>query len=487
MARINTNVSSLVAQRNLANANTDLSTRLQRLSTGLKINRGADNPAGLIVSERLRTEISGVGQSIDNVERAANVIATAEGSLQEINSLLVDMKALILESANTGAFSQEEIEANQLQIDSAIDSITRIANTTSFAGLKLLNGSLDYITSGIDASQISDVDLLGVNFGTNDRVPVTVEVLNSAEVASVFLSGSTGAGGALVSSVSFSVGGTTGVEVFEFASGTSTSAIVDAINSRADAIGVRASLADTSGIRIDSTDFGSNAFVSVEKLSTNNTTFAAVDALDGTEVNRDTGEDVLALVNGNLALGKGLDLSLRTSVLNLELSLTSGAAATLNTPYEFTITGGGATYQIGPQINTQQQVGFGIQSVAANNLGDSIVGFLNSVQTGGANSLVGGDTAERAASASKIVDESIDQVTQLRGRLGAFERNTLQATLRSSQIALENLTASESVIRDTDFAEETAALTRAQILQQAGTQTLGLANSSAANVLSLLG
>lgn len=487
MTRINTNVSSLIAQRNLSSANEDLGVRLQRLSTGLKINRGADDPAGLIVSERLRTEISGVSQAVDNIERASNVIATAEGALSEISSLLISMKSLVIEAANTGAFSREEIEANQLQIDSAIDSITRIANTTSFAGLKLLNGSLDYVNDGLVASQITDLRVTGANFGTNNSIPVTVEVLNSAETASLFISAANPAlGSAILSSVTFSVAGTNGVEVFEFVSGTALSAIAFSINAVSDATGVAASISNVSGIQLTSTGFGSSEFVSVKKLD-NGASFETVDALDGTAVNRDEGADVLALVNGNLALGDGLDVTLRTTTLGLELSLTSGAAQTLNTPYEFTITGGGATYQIGPSVNTQQQIGFGIQSVAANNLGNSIVGFLSSVKSGGANSLVtGNDAADQARKASLVLDESIDQVSILRGRLGAFERNTLQTTLRSSQIAVENLTSAESDIRDTDFAEETAKLTRAQILQQAGTSTLAIANNTASSVLSLL-
>lgn len=487
MTRINTNVSSLIAQRNLSSANEDLGIRLQRLSTGLKINRGADDPAGLIVSERLRTEISGVSQAVDNIERASNVIATAEGALSEISALLISMKSLVIEAANTGAFSREEIEANQLQIDSAIDSITRIANTTSFAGLKLLNGSLDYVNEGLVASQITDLRVTGANFGTNSTIPVTVEVLNSAETASIFISAANPAlGSAILSSVTFSVAGSKGVEVFEFVSGTAMSAIVFGINAVSDATGVSASISNVSGIQLNSTAFGSSEFVSVKKLD-NGASFNTVDALDGTAINRDEGADVLALVNGNLALGDGLDVTLRTTTLGLELSLTSGAAQTLNTPYEFTITGGGATYQIGPSVNTQQQIGFGIQSVAANNLGNSIVGYLSSLKSGGANSLVtGNDAAEQARRASLVLDESTDQVSILRGRLGAFERNTLQTTLRSSQIAVENLTSAESDIRDTDFAEETAKLTRAQILQQAGTSTLAIANNTASSVLSLL-
>ena len=489
MTRINTNVSSLIAQRNLAKTNEDLGVRLQRLSTGLQINRGADDPAGLIVSERLRTEISGVGQAVDNIERASNVIATAEGALSEISDLLISMKSLVVEAANTGAFSDDEIKANQLQIDSAIDSITRIANTTSFAGLKLLNGSLDYVHQGLTASQISDVKITGVNFGTNSTLPVTVEVLNSAETATMYISAADAAtGSTILSSINFSLAGVNGVEVFEYVSGTKLSAIVFGINAVSDATGVSASLVNTSAIQINSLSFGSENYVSVKKLNNENQSFRVVDALGGTEINRDEGADVLALVNGNLALGDGLDVTLRTTSLSLELSLTSGSAQTLNTPYTFTITGGGATYQIGPSINSQQQIGFGIQSVAANNLGNSVVGYLSSMKSGGSNSLVqGSDPADQARMAADVLDESIDQVSILRGRLGAFEKNTLQTTLRSSQIAMENLTASESDIRDTDFAEETAKLTRAQILQQAGTQTLAIANQNASNVLALLG
>ena len=492
MTRINTNVSALIAQNNLSRSNSDLAVRLQRLSTGLKINRGADDPAGLIVSERLRTEISGVTQAIDNIERASNVIATSEAALQEINNLLVSIKGLAIEAANTGAFSPEEIEANQLQIDSAVESITRIANTTSFAGLKLLNGSLDYITEGVTTSQISDLKIFGANFGTNTSMPVKVEVISSAETASLFLSGNTaGAAGSLLSSVTFEIQGTKGAEVFTFASGTALSAVAYAVNAVSDATGVSASLVDptnqTSGMTFTSTGYGADNFVSIKTLE-DGEFFQTYDAQGGNPVARDTGEDVLALVNGSLALGDGLNVSVRSNTLSLELALTVGAAQTAGTAYEFEITGGGATYQIGPSVNTQQQVGFGIQSVAASSLGNSIVGFLSSIRSGGDNALTqGSDPADQARRTNDIIDAAAEQISTLRGRLGAFERNTLQTTLRSSQISLENLTASESSIRDTDFAEETSKLTRAQILQQAGTSTLALANSSAQSVLSLLG
>lgn len=486
MSRINTNVMSLVAQHNLQRSNSELQTSLQRLSTGLAINKGADNPAGLIVSERLRSEIAGIRQAIANSERAANVIATTEAALEEISFLLNSMRGLVVEAANTGAFSREEIEANQLQVDSAIESITRISSTTSFAGLKTLNGSLDYLTSGVNNANIQDIKIFGVNFGTNSSIPVTVEVLNSAQPASLFMSGNTaGAAGRLLSSVTVEVQGTAGVDVFEFTSGTRLSAVVFRVNSTTDATGVSASLVDptnqTSGVVLASTTYGSDAFVSVRKLE-DGAFFQTFDRQSGAAINRDTGEDVLALVNGNLALGDGRDISVRTPALNIEMTLTVAAATTL-AANNFTITGGGANYQIGPSVNSANQVGFGIQSVASSQLGNETAGFLSSIISGGDNSLVSGRTRE----AERIINLAIDQISVQRGRLGAFERNTLQTTVRSQQIALENLSASESQIRDADFAQETAELTRAQILVNAGTSTLALANSTAQNVLALLG
>jgi flagellin len=144
MSRINTNIASMNAITRLSANNEDLSVRLQRLSSGLRINAGKDDPAGLIASENLRSEISGINAGIDNSIRASSVIATAEGALNEISALLIDIKGLLVTTANKGALSTEEIDANQLQVDSAINSISRIANATEFQGKKLLNGNLNY-------------------------------------------------------------------------------------------------------------------------------------------------------------------------------------------------------------------------------------------------------------------------------------------------------------------------------------------------------
>jgi flagellin len=186
MGRINTNVSALISQHRLTQSQKGLSTTLERLSSGLRINRGADDPAGLIASENLRSEIAGVTQAIDNSQRASNVIATAEGSLNEVASMLIDVQKLVVQAANTGAMSPDEISANQLQIDSAVEAITRIANTTTFAGLRLLDGSLDYVTSGVHASQIGSLQIHRANFGTQNFIPVNIDVTQSAKQAALY-------------------------------------------------------------------------------------------------------------------------------------------------------------------------------------------------------------------------------------------------------------------------------------------------------------
>src|SRR4051812_6118870 len=241
MARINTNVASLTAQRGLGRSQKTLNDTLQRLSSGLRINRGADDPAGLIASEGLRSEITGINQAIDNSSRASNVISTAEGALSEVASLLLNVKELVVEAANSGALSPDEISANQLQVDSAVESITRISNTTTFAGLHLLNGSLDYLTSGVPSS-IKSLEISQAHFGTNPSIPVDINVVTSAQTAELDFRSS-----AIAGNVTLEIAGNDGVDVLTFVGGTSCSAVAYAINRITDATGVTAVMRDPGG------------------------------------------------------------------------------------------------------------------------------------------------------------------------------------------------------------------------------------------------
>lgn len=485
MARINTNVPAIVAQRTLRQTHRDLQISLEKLSSGLRINRGADDPAGLINSETLRAEIAGVNKAISNSQRAINIIATTEGALNEVAALLIDIQGLIVETANDAALSDEEKRANQLQIDSAIESITRIANTTTFAGRKLLNGSLDYITSGVDTSDLATVAVTGAQFGTASYIPVDVEMTQSAQKGMLFYRSSNIAAG---TNVAIELQGVNGVTTFEWNSGVTATAIIDAVNMETQATGIEAALANgvdvTSGIVFRSTKYGSDQFVAIRDLGTA-TAFVVEDAAGDNTVRRDAGQDAVALVNGATARGRGLDLILNTRTLDLNLTLREAFGTTSNGTTDFVITGGGALFQLGPDVTTNQQVNIGVQSVAATKLGNFNIGFLSQIMEGETYEVMGGPV--KAHYASEIVNESIRQVSVLRGRLGAFERNTLQTNINSLTITMENLTSSESAIRDTDFAAETSRLTRNQILVNAGTSVLALANTTSQSVLSLLG
>lgn len=481
MSRINTNISSLQAIHKLIGNQSDLSTRLERLSSGLRINRGKDDPAGLIASQSLRSELSGIGQALENSGRAINVIATADAALSEVSNLLLEIRGLINKSANQGALSDTEIEANQLQVDSLLESIDRIANTTQFNGKKLLNGQLEYNLSGVDSTKLLGTQLFGARVPEGATLPVVVAVTQSAQTGQLTLTAGAGTGlsgsGFLSSTnnVSLSIQGTLGTEVFNFTGGTVNSSIRDTINTFKSLTGVSASLSGQS-LRFDSTTYGDDSFVSVEATSGN----FVVNAGDA-GATKDKGRDAGVTINGQTATVNGLFATIRSNGLDLalDLSQTFGTAVGSTT---FTITGGGAQFQIGPNVNSDGLVSIGVPSTNTTNLGNAVVGYLDTIKTGAANSIVGGNYT----AAEQIVNAAIEQISVLSGRLGGFQRNQLETNINSRQVAYENVQASESAIRDTDYASEVAQLTRAQILVQATTQILSIANQSPQNVLALL-
>jgi len=498
MSRINTNVNSLIAQRILGQQNGSLNKSLERLSTGLAINRGADNPAGLIASENLRSEEAAIAAAIGNAERADQVINIAEGGLQEVNALLLEVQSLVGQSANDAGLSREEKEANQLQIDSILQTIDRIAASTSFQGAKLLNGTYDFTISG-QAATVNSFQINAAKLGHNENRAVEVVVTASAQHAGLFLS----TNGALdltgASSVfTFEIAGTEGSREFSFASGTTLASIAASINTFKEVTGVSAATSGT-GLVLKSTEYGSEEFVSFDivtqggqagsvfTLSTidentadtgSATTFANV-----ANPIRDTGQDIGAIVNGIAATSKGRTAQIATDFLDLSIELTAAGATSLATINAFTVTGGGAKFNLGPAVTIANQVSIGISNVASRFLGDSDIGFLDDLGSGKTSNVVNGDLE----TAQKVVDLSIAQVSKLRGRLGAFQQNVIGATIRSLGVALENTSAAESSIRDTDFAAETAELTRSQILVNASTNVLSIANSQPQSVLSLLG
>lgn len=676
MTRINTNVSSLIAQNRLSRTNDQLQVSLTRLSTGLRINSGKDDPAGLIASEALRSDITSINRAVSNTQRAKQIISTADSALGQVSTLLNTMRGLIVEAANAGAVSDDEIAANQLQIDSSLEAINRIALTTTFQGRKLLDGSLDFISNISTLTQVTDSRIDQANLGntgsmsvevlvqaaatqaeltnsafsttnatatinfpvrsntilgdiavaaTNESAPVTINFENNTALGSnvvqatynestktitvqsnatttasiskgqvaaaidalsdftatadpltnldpagdftnggtppspetltstsisfsadqagnnfnnvavefevgtavaanydsatktiqvTYVPGTTAiadiataidslndftvlsvnggtspttigdadteantgisGGGVLLDSLVFELTGTDGTQSFNFQLGTSVQQIAQALNLVSDATGVVAEVNNTTGVlEIRSVAYGSDAVVGVTVISegANGIFRSNASAL------RNTGTDIQATVNGFSAAGSGNRLFVNTSTLTMQMTLDP---ATPVNSLSFNITGGGALFQLGGDVVSNQQARLGIDSMASSTLGGPS-GRLYEIGVGQAKSLVNDITA-----AGKIVEEVINRVTSLRGRLGAFQATTLESNEVSLTETVGNLTEAESTVRDADFARETASLTRSQILVQSGTTVLGIANQNPQNVLKLL-
>jgi flagellin len=471
MSRINTNVQSLIAQRVLSGQNSKLNTSLERLSTGLKINTGKDNPSGLIASENLRAEKTGIQAALDNAERANNIVGTAEGGLSEISSLLNEVQSLVSSAANTGGLSSDEIAANQQQLDSILDTINRLANTTSFQGAKLLDGSLDYTTSSVAASAVQNLQINGARLTDNATKSIVVDVATAAEQGQItFSSASTSA------AATIEIAGNKGSAQLSFATGATQATIAAAINDRTTTTGVKA-VASSGVLYIQSNEYGADQFVSLKSIS--GTSFTGIEG-------KDAGVDAEVTVNGQSAQVKGLNVSVRNGDVDLSFDIVESAnTAAVGGAIQstFGITGGGANFSIGAKVSDTTKAAIGIKGVTTGSLGNTSLGFLDTLRSGAANSL----SSDNLTKSQRILDKAITQVSELRGRLGAFQKFTIGSTVNALGVALENISASESQIRDTDFAAETSALTRSQILAKSATSILAQANAQPQQALSLLG
>ncbi|MCC7293147.1 MAG: flagellin [Phycisphaerales bacterium] len=490
MSRINTNVQSILATRVLSNNQSMLNRALTRLSTGLRINSGKDDPAGLIASESLRASKGAITAAIDNANRADSIMAVAEGGLQEINSLLLEVESLLDRSANEGGLSDDEVAANQLQLDAILQSINRISEQTSFGGKKLLNGNFDFTTSSVSTTNIDNVRVNAAKVPDGSYSNVVINVVTASRYAYVSALGNGVAGGtglgSLTDDVVIQVRGIYGSEILSFVSGTTQATIKTAVNALKDLTGVSAVLssvgAGASAVVFSSVAYGDSAFVSVERIDSNATNAFNV---HGSTSSKRYGVDGTMTVNGTAAIVDGLELQVRAGSVSLDVTLDQSFAKVAGGTTTFQITGGGGKFAISPDLGLAGQESIGLYEVSTANLGNgaSTVGFLSTLGTGQTNNLSSGNFAK----AQRVVRAAIEQVSSMRGRIGAFQRNTLQTTVNSLGVAFENISAAESAIRDADFAVETSNLTRSQILVNSATATLQLANAAPQNVLALLG
>jgi flagellin len=497
------NVSALNAQNSLTRTNSTLGKSLERLSSGLKVNRGADGPAALVISEKQRAQIAGLQTAIDNTNKGVAVVQTAEGALNEVNSLLTKARGLALDSANSGVNDSDALAANQAEITNALQTIDRIANTTQFGSKKLLDGS-----AGVNATSGS-TDLSGLNATKDTTVgQYTVTVTQGAQKGQVSIA--SGANGAtaldnntnLGADETLTFGGGAGSGTVALKAGYTNTQVRDAINEKTSSTGVVASLDSSTGaLKLTAKNFGSNFTVVSDKANNAaGSTGVGTTALDtntaGNEVVK-TGQNIIVSVldpgGGTTAgiTGVGNVVSL-TSGQGKGLSFTADAAASDDAITELddngvaaddtavvTVADGTLTFQIG--ANQGQTADLSINKMTTDALGQ------NQPNNQFANlSSIDVTTKTGAQDALAVIDKAIDQVSGLRGTLGAFQSNTLETNANNLRVSLENTTAAESVIRDTDFAEEIVNFTRAQTQMQAGSTVLGNANQITQLVAGLL-
>jgi flagellin len=469
MAMTVTNINTMQLLNIVNKTSTRQSNLLTQLSTGSRINRAADDPAGLIALEKFNSELTAVNGALENNQRANAMVSTAEGGLNEISSLLGEVQKLALASVNDSSLSQAEIQANQSQIDSALASIDRIANTTTFNGKQLLNGEQGIKTTQA-TSRAENLRVFSRGQGSSD---VTVNVKTTTAATSATATFAVG-GATLSGDHEIVITGSLGSQQVSLGDTTTVANVVAAINAASAATGVDAVDAGSNNIRLESSAVGGDETVEMTVLSGGTLT----------DVAQATGTDAVLTVNGRTVNADGTDVSYSANGLSLEFSMATAlnaANATETITVKAGATGGGMTFQLGVDASTQSTIG--IDSMASYNLGGGDAGAsLYELKSGGS-----ADLASKSANTLKAVEKAIGQVASAKGRIGGFQRFQVETSINSLTQMKESLTAAKSVISDTDFAQATSDLNRESVLLNSGISLLGLANQQASQILSLLG
>jgi flagellin len=468
---INTNVLSLNAQRNLSSSASSLATSLQRLSSGLRINSAKDDAAGLAISERFTTQIRGLTQAARNANDGISLSQTAEGALVAVSNNLQRMRELAVQSANS-TNSASDRAALQQEVSQLASEIDRVATQTQFNGLNLLDGSFS-------AQQFQ----VGANAGQT----ITVASIANSRTSSLgqfqgfsLVNQAIGTASNTAAAQSVTVGGST-ISLGSIAN--DAKALASALNASGIS-GLTASAVATSVAAGTSTAGASAAGGAVITVNGVAITVAGVNggaALAGNRASAVAALNAQSAVTGVVATDTGTGVSLAAADGR---NITVAYAATGFTGSTVADFGLAAAATTGGRLNVTYQAPAGITGsitwTGAFNPGPNAI-----AATGTAIAAVDISTINGANSALSAIDAALTSVNSSRAALGAVQAR-FESTIASLQVTTENLSAARSRILDTDFAAETANLTKAQILQQAGTAMLAQANASPQNVLSLL-
>ncbi|NQD38051.1 flagellin [Permianibacter sp. IMCC34836] len=488
---IQTNASSLNAQRNLLGTSNALGTVFQRLSSGFRINSAKDDAAGLQISNRLSSQIGGLSVAVRNTNDGISLAQTAEGALQESTNILLRMRDLAVQSAN-GSNGGSERQALQQEVNQLKQELTRIASTTTFGSRKILDGSFGSEAFQVGANAFETINVSLGNYKADNMGSYRYNLFDASAADTTVLGG-------IDADTVFPPSGVTGnltiggLQTTTIAVAGSAANVATAINAVTSTTGVSAdartasglafaddtyafgiSFPGGSGIRIQATVAGGDLTQMADAINAvaSQTTFTA--RVNGSEiiVTSEEGHDFVidnfTTIGTGAMTGRGYDYNGTTVISSADETVTMA---------------GNNTYRVIGTIQLNSATSFTTSPSAATIDGNA----ANSVNSATLDDVTTVDIASAigAQKALKVLDDALSFVDSSRAALGAVQ-NRLQSTIANLGSAIENLSASRSRIRDTDFAAETANLTKNQVLQQAGLSILAQANAGPQSVLSLL-
>ena len=477
LPRINTNIPAMRAHRSLITVNEAGQNNLERLASGLRINRAADSPASLVVSERMRGQISSLNQAIENSEVSISLAQTTEGALSEINRVLINMRQLAVHASNVGVNDPKMMEADQAELRNSIEMIERVAKDTQFGTKALLDGSkgangvatgdgLYFVSAGEDTKSsptqgyeitVTRAASQATRTGT---AALTQEMIDAGEVLTLTEGGRT---------VQMQTDKSMTVET-----------VFNDLQRQATDSGLNLELsADESGIpTVRHQDYGSRATFTVASSSG-----GVLSEIANVPAYINNGRDVAGELSGEEALGDGQFLRGRdgnSNTAGLTVRYAREVAPSGEVAGNVTVTQNSLIFQIGP--NEEQTSKLSLRDMKPTSLANGISNESSY------RSLADLDlTSFKGAQDSiRLIDKAIDETTSFRAGIGAFQAHTLESNLSYLRIAAENVSASESLIRDADFAKEMTDFTRNQIVQQSAVSMLAQANNHPRSVLALL-
>jgi len=482
-ATINTNVASLTAQRNLGMSQASLNTSIQRLSSGLRINSAKDDAAGLAISDRFTSQIRGLNQAVRNANDGISLAQTAEGALKASGDILQRVRELGVQSANA-TNSAGDRKAIQAEVGQLLSELDRISTTTEFNGQKLLDGSFGSATFQVGANANQTITATTGNF----RTTTYGAQLNATKLVEAAATATSLAGTVVIAGLQTKTATLTATDTAATAAA--------AINALADATGVTASARNVSELKFAATGAISLAVKGDNTTAANVTFNVTGNTAAGLAEAVKALNDVASQTGVTAKLNAATDGIVLTNEAGSDINLANNSAAAGITLAALNAEGTLAGASGAPVFGAATAAAAAASVISRGTLefnsdkGYSLTGTSALAPTTAAASLkavntIDVSTVEGSAKALKIIDAALSSVNGQRASFGALQ-SRFETTVNNLQSTSENMSASRGRIQDADFAAETANLSRAQILQQAGTAMVAQANQLPQGVLALL-